>query len=75
MSNYLLKDFQCSHRDFIDEQVLEDSWEDPMLVDPGFESSQEPRLVHSSQLPPRSALVALMESVSFRLQLKNFPML
>jgi len=44
-----LKAFYYSHGDFIDEQGPDDSWEDPVLVAPGLESSGEPRLVHSSQ--------------------------
>ena len=64
------KAFHNGHLDFIYEQRPEDSWEDPVLVDPGLELSRDPDLSTVLNHPSRSALVALMHSVSFRLHLK-----
>lgn len=44
-----LKAFHYGHEDFINEQGPKDSWEEPLSVEPGFESSGEPRLVYRSQ--------------------------
>jgi len=49
-----LKPFYYRHGDFTDEKGPEDSWEDPVLVDPGLESSGEPRHPQlSNSLPGR----------------------
>lgn len=66
----LLEPFNHCHRNLVNEQRSEDSWEDSMLVNPGLESSGELRIVHCQ--PSRSAMVALTDSLSFRLLLKTF---
>lgn len=59
----LLKTFHHSHGDLIDKERPEDSWEDSMLIDPGLESSREPRVVHCSQ-PSLQVSTGCLDGVS-----------
>lgn len=64
--------FDHCHGNMEDKQRPEDPWKDPMLVHSGFNLPGILDMCTVLSQRSRSALVASMESLSFRLQLKTF---